>query len=670
MKCSPLLAVLATLVTLVGCAAGNGSPTPNIEATVESAVAAAAQIAIPTPTPLPAQTPIGIPTPTTIPVPTSTLTPSLVDVLLENKGAVVLIKTGFGEGSGFLFDKDGWILTNSHVVGDAETVELVLGGRLTVTGRVVGRDEELDIAVIKVDFDGDLPFITFGNSNRLEQGENVATIGYPLGSQLGQSPSVTKGIVSALRILDNFEFIQTDSPVNPGNSGGPLINDRGQVVGIITEKVEKSGGRVIEGIGLAIPINAVKDVLPFLKAGASDTPVVQATSIPTPAAAPTATLVPVTPPPKGAYFDTEGNIVTPPWIPTSTPAPIPRPTPTPSPVGPLAGSLLHDPNSKTIKEFSAGVNVADFVAEAEFFNPYSSTGNSWDYGFMFRRSNSNEFDIVAVTSSRRWEHNFRSAGIDAPYEPLSAGNLSTFGVGAFDTTTRGSNRLKLVVVGENGWLFLNGQYQGTLNLDSSTVGGDVSAITGSFQGNEVEGAVTRFEDFSVTPLLRRYGPTGGNLVEQDGFISYHVAGLFSTTNAVVEARFFNPPMQDNWSYGFFLHKQGPDTFDAVFVRMGEFQSGFKSRKWHHYTRTGSGDSSVELDSSGLDSLNTGLRDSNHLLVIVLGRDGWFFVNDTFVSKLNLGDSAPGDIQALAGYFTDDEAPGAVTRFEEFTVWSP
>ena len=95
------------------------------------------------------------------------------------------------------------------------------------------------------------------------------------------------------------------------------------------------------------------------------------------------------------------------------------------------------------------------------------------------------------------------------------------------------------------------------------------------------------------------------------------------------------------------------------------------KTWYHYTRSGSSEESVKLASGGLYNLNTGLRDNNHLLVITLDDEGWLIVNDSFISKLDLGaHGKKGDITAFSGYFTDDEATGAVTSFQDFTVWAP
>jgi len=164
---------------------------------------------------------------------------SFSDVIERVVPSVVFLSTDEGEGTGFFFGKRGLILTNSHVVGNFSIVQVVLGGHLDVTGRVIGRDEELDVAIIQVDLTGDLPALNLGDSDVLKQGDTVAVIGYSLGSLLGESPSLTKGVVSAIRRFDEFEFIQTDSSVNPGNSGGPLIDENGDVVGIIVATVRR-----------------------------------------------------------------------------------------------------------------------------------------------------------------------------------------------------------------------------------------------------------------------------------------------------------------------------------------------------------------------------------------------------------------------------------------------
>jgi serine protease Do len=168
-----------------------------------------------------------------------------------------------GLGSGFIIDRDGTILTNYHVVDGAEKIVVTLSDGRSFDGKVLGRDQKTDIAIVKINAAQDLPVAPLGDSDQLEVGEWVMAIGNPF----GLDHTVTTGIVSAkgrqigAGPYDNF--IQTDASINPGNSGGPLLNMRGEVVGINTAIFSRSGGNI--GIGFAIPTNLVKGVLPQLK---------------------------------------------------------------------------------------------------------------------------------------------------------------------------------------------------------------------------------------------------------------------------------------------------------------------------------------------------------------------------------------------------------------------
>lgn len=163
-----------------------------------------------------------------------------------------------GQGSGFIISAEGYVLTNHHVVGDADRITVGLADGRELSGKVVGSDPKSDIAVIKIEGE-ELPVLPLGNSDELEEGEWVIAIGNPF----GLSHTVTVGIVSAkgrsvVGIADYEDFIQTDAAINPGNSGGPLINLKGEVVGINTAIFSRSGGYM--GIGFAIPINMAKTI--------------------------------------------------------------------------------------------------------------------------------------------------------------------------------------------------------------------------------------------------------------------------------------------------------------------------------------------------------------------------------------------------------------------------
>ncbi len=163
-----------------------------------------------------------------------------------------------GAGSGFIISSDGMILTNNHVVEDADTIKVRLADEREFTATVIGTDPQSDVALIKID-GKNLPTLPLGDSDKLEVGEWVIAIGSPF--ELSQT--VTVGVVSAkgrskIGINDYENFIQTDAAINPGNSGGPLLNIHGEAVGINTAIFSRSGGYM--GIGFAIPVNMAKNI--------------------------------------------------------------------------------------------------------------------------------------------------------------------------------------------------------------------------------------------------------------------------------------------------------------------------------------------------------------------------------------------------------------------------
>lgn len=180
-----------------------------------------------------------------------------------------------GMGSGFIINTDGYILTNYHVINGAKEVTVTLSDGQEVTASVVNYDSDKDIAMIKLNGNVEVPgVVELGNSDALQPGEEVVAIGNPLSKEL--SSTLTKGIVSALnRSVEtqsgvNTNLIQTDAAINSGNSGGPLINTKGEVIGINTLKASNGA----EGIGFAIPINDVKEKIdslskPILNLGVS-----------------------------------------------------------------------------------------------------------------------------------------------------------------------------------------------------------------------------------------------------------------------------------------------------------------------------------------------------------------------------------------------------------------
>ncbi|UCH08968.1 MAG: trypsin-like peptidase domain-containing protein, partial [Deltaproteobacteria bacterium] len=168
-------------------------------------------------------------------------------------------------GTGFIIDKEGFILTNNHVVEGTDEITVTLADKTEFVAKIIGRDPKTDLALIRIESDQVLPALPLGDSDKLEVGDWVMAIGNPYG--LGHT--VTAGIVSAkyrqIGAGTYENFIQTDASINPGNSGGPLLDTTGKVIGVNTLIFSQSGGSV--GIGFAIPINMAKDLLPQLKEG-------------------------------------------------------------------------------------------------------------------------------------------------------------------------------------------------------------------------------------------------------------------------------------------------------------------------------------------------------------------------------------------------------------------
>jgi serine protease Do len=269
---TPLLA-LATIagVATAGCAKSGGSPHPEIAAETRAAPPPVTVL------PNPALTRAGGESIADI---TERVLPSVVNISMTKVTKMSASPMPFmpffgpqgqedrreqGMGSGVIVSKDGYVLTNNHVVADAQEIKVTTSDRRNFTATIVGTDPKSDLAVIKLKGDvGNLTPVEFGDSGRLRLGDVVLAIGNPFG--VGQT--VTMGIVSAkgrtdLGIEAYEDFIQTDAAINPGNSGGALINAEGKLVGINTAILSRSGG--YQGIGFAIPSNMASPIMESLK---------------------------------------------------------------------------------------------------------------------------------------------------------------------------------------------------------------------------------------------------------------------------------------------------------------------------------------------------------------------------------------------------------------------
>jgi len=177
-----------------------------------------------------------------------------------------------GLGSGWIISPDGYIITNDHVAGNAVKIEVMMTDGTKLPAKLIGSDPVTDIALIKINADKDLPSIPLGNSNDVIVGEWSIAFGNPFGLfNVSAKPTVTVGVISATHVnLDMREgkvyrnMLQTDAAINSGNSGGPLVNSSGEVIGVNTVIYTPNQGSV--GLGFAVPINRVKEIVDILKA--------------------------------------------------------------------------------------------------------------------------------------------------------------------------------------------------------------------------------------------------------------------------------------------------------------------------------------------------------------------------------------------------------------------
>ena len=537
-----------------------------------------------TPTPIPTSTPTPTPTSTPTPIPTNTPTPtpdtaqSMADVVERSRTGVVLIAGTSGSGSGFVVDPAGYILTNEHVIAGADRLTVVLDDGTRLTPQVVAFDAERDIALLRVETTGQLTALPLATEVR--EGDEVVALGYPL--DLQDRMTTTRGIVSAFRTFRGVAYIQTDAATNPGNSGGPLLNLSGEVVGMNTSVRREIQGRDYDaqGIGYAIRFDVLSSRLEILKSGAS-------TERPTPTSTPRATT-------QGGTF------------------------------GPISGSIEHNPDDGSIDLYRTYAQLGDGIVEARFLNPYSAQEGSWSSGFLFRQGASNEFHAVIVDESGRWYHRLRTGDVESTQR--LAVDISSH----ISTSPAGSNHIRIITLGDDGWLFINGVYVDRLDLSGGLDSGSVSAVGSYFTGHGIAGRSTRFSDLTVRPFRNAYGPRDGSIPHDpdDGFIDTYRTSV-TLGDGIVEARFINPysAQEGDWSSGFLFRYATSRGFHIVVVT--------EDGRWFHYLRTEDADPDQRLAGQASTHISTSPAGSNHIRIITMGGEGWLFINGAYVDRLDL-----------------------------------
>ena len=195
---------------------------------------------------------------------------TLVNLMKRVEPAVVQILSSIGTGTGFIISDDGLVVTNAHVIGSDNFVSVRVQEGETIDAWLMGKDDVVDLAIMTLPPSEYLyPSVQLGNSDLVSRGDDVIVIGYPLGEILQFSPTITRGIISAVGRSGVVSYLQTDAAINIGNSGGPLINYDGQVIGVVTSTIHQQGERIVEGIGLAIAESELRNRIDRLVSGIS-----------------------------------------------------------------------------------------------------------------------------------------------------------------------------------------------------------------------------------------------------------------------------------------------------------------------------------------------------------------------------------------------------------------
>ena len=566
------------------------------------------------PTNTPTPRPTSIPTPTNAPVPPSTslaeTTLAVADVVELARAGVVRIEGTTGYGSGFVIDSAGYILTNAHVIEGQSRLTVVFDNRKRLNAQVVSADATRDIALLKVEPTQGLTVLKFAANVR--EGDEVVALEYPL--DLFESITITKGIVSALRSSLGVSYIQTDAALNPGNSGGPLLNLKSEVVGMNTSEREDA-----DGIGFAIKFDVLSSRLTVMKMGGAS-------------------------------------------VPTPLPAPKAKPIRTPQfTYGPTNGDIELNPSDGYMDVHETLVMLENGIIESTFFIPYSPTDGNWSSGFKFRSVEPNGFHIVAVHSSGSWYHYLRTNNGAADDQLLAERYRSEI-----STTPGGRNHVRIIVKGEEGWLFVNRAFVGILDLSGLTGEGTISAVGSYFQDDGLVGKSMSFEGFTIRKLAPAYGPRDGSIKHdpEDGFIDTYRTYLSSLTDGIIKATFFVPYSSDqgNWSSGFTFRAGYSDEFHLMALH--------SSGSWYHNLRTGDVETEQELKQQFSNHIVTEVDQSNHLRIIFVDDEGWLFIDGAYIDKLDLGGLiSAGSVSAIEGYFNGDGTAGYATRFEGFAIWS-
>jgi serine/threonine protein kinase len=319
--------------------------------------------------------------------------------------------------------------------------------------------------------------------------------------------------------------------------------------------------------------------------------------------------------------------------------------------GPDSNDIPHDLDDLTESVF-AGVNLSDLAADVTFTNPFA--GEGWDMGITFRQVDANEEFRLVVRGDGLWSLNNRQGDNDNFVHEGDVSHLLTLG-------ENGHNRMSLMATGDWGIFLLNNTFVARLDLSARPDSGDVVISTGYYLDSEREGAATSYQNFAIWSLSPSFGPSSGELAHEPNDLVKSISSNQEQRNFVVSATFVNPFAVSTalWDYGYAFRKTDVNDQFWLVVR--------GDGSWVLNNRVdGEGE---DLDSGTLEGFDGGADGRNELTLVVLNEQGYFFLNDTFVTQLDLSERlVSGDIEAITAYYPDSEVEGAATGYEAFTIW--
>ena len=531
---------------------------------------------------------------------------SIAEVAQRLRPSVVRIESSDGIGSGFIISSDGLIVTNAHVVGEDLSLDVTLSDGSVRTAIVLGTAIEEDIALLVIDA-YQMPAVQFGSTDTTIVGNEVLALGYAL--NLPGTASLTRGLVSAFRpnTFGGLTALQTDTAVNPGNSGGPLLDLEGRVVGIVT-----AGFREAEGINFAITIDDALLVINRLRAGA---------------ALPLGKFISQTYPYSvGVPVEWRVYEVVPSYV------------------------YVRDEASSAVvliivEEVEPGVTTDQYADTRTELGADPDNLDSYEKHYSKEVTLSEDIRAWEVFETwKRPENNFFQKGKE--YFFVHDG----LGYSIYTQSEKSEwQRVESVIDDIVARFFI-----------------DPTASTVPSSGPPATQVPTTSPTATPTtePASTHFGPVDRTLDHDpdDGFVPSFDSGT-NILNGVVEATFVPPHFDSSrsWSSGFILRRTGPSERHAVVIA--------SNRAWYHYVSKGENESEpVQWAFSSL--ISTSVGSTNHVRVIALNDKGWLFINGTYAGELDLsGWSRAGRVKVVGAFFADDEIAGMSTEFRDFTVHS-